>query len=111
MLVLCNVFIMFSYRFWAYVHFIVFCQFLLIYKEDRHVALTARSAVNATWRRDTGDGAQPAAVDEKDPDAVAVGRRVADLERKLSTHQRDVDRLSNDNTRLGEATQGHPWIG
>ena len=33
--------------------FTVFEHFLSIYKEDRHVALTARSAVNATWR---GDG-------------------------------------------------------
>ena len=30
------------------------CQFLSIYKEDRRVALTARSAVNATWRGDMG---------------------------------------------------------
>ena len=28
----------------------VFYHFLSIYKEDRHVALTAQSAVNATWR-------------------------------------------------------------
>ena len=28
----------------------LFHHFLLIYKEDRHAALTARSAVNATWR-------------------------------------------------------------
>ena len=27
---------------------------LFLYKEDRHVALTARSAVNATWRGSTG---------------------------------------------------------
>ena len=28
----------------------IFYDFLLIYKEDRHVALTAQSAVNVTWR-------------------------------------------------------------
>ena len=28
----------------------VFCTLFLIYKEDRHVALTAQSTVNATWR-------------------------------------------------------------
>ena len=34
----------------------IFCfclPFLLIYKEDRHVALKAQSAVKATWRMDT----------------------------------------------------------
>ena len=28
----------------------IFCLFGLIYKEDRHVALRAQTAVNATWR-------------------------------------------------------------
>ena len=30
--------------------FIVSCILLSIYREDRHVVLTARGAVNATWR-------------------------------------------------------------
>ena len=28
----------------------IFCHFWLMCKEDRHVVLTAQSAVNATWR-------------------------------------------------------------
>ena len=35
---------------------IMFDHFLLIYKEDRDVALTAQSAVNATWRVETTEG-------------------------------------------------------
>ena len=36
--------------------FIAFRYFLWIYREDRHVALTVRSAVNATWRGKIGSG-------------------------------------------------------
>ena len=62
-----------------------FLKFLLIYKEDRHVALPARSAVNTMWRMSTGVLAKAGSPVRGDPFPSLVSRHICTLGNPTAT--------------------------
>ena len=83
----------------------VLYYFLLIYTDGRHVAFTARSAVNAAWRADAAEFEPPGPQEKRDTFGVWTFSLVAIICAKASANGRTSGKSSASGAHIIDITE------